>query len=135
MMITTLTGAASSEASSEQDASPMAATSQPALMTVGYDGMIRIWVEVTLAPSLGTNPPVSPPRYLDSMLVMCILFVLAAWHPRRFCSTVGHCQGSKGSSNKTPRATHHVEVSYKCFHFHPALAFSFLQSGLLCAHL
>ena len=54
--------AGSSEASSEQDASPMAATSQPALMTVGYDGTIRIWVEVTLSPSLGNNPPISPAK-------------------------------------------------------------------------
>ena len=30
-----------------------AATSQPALMTVGEDSVIRIWVEVTVGPMLG----------------------------------------------------------------------------------
>lgn len=52
----------SSFTSSELDGSPLAATAQPALMTVGYDGMIRIWVEVTLSPSLGAQAPGSPSR-------------------------------------------------------------------------
>lgn len=54
--------AGSSDASSEQDASPTAAISQPALMTVGFDGIIRIWVEVTLASSLGNITPSSPTK-------------------------------------------------------------------------
>lgn len=52
----------SSFTSSELDGSPLAATAQPALMTVGHDGMIRIWVEVTLSPSLGAQAPGSPSR-------------------------------------------------------------------------
>ncbi|KAL0019249.1 hypothetical protein WJX77_001067 [Trebouxia sp. C0004] len=50
----------SSFTGNDQDGSPLAANAQPALMTVGYDGMIRIWVEVTLSPSLGA--PGSPSR-------------------------------------------------------------------------
>lgn len=52
--------AGSSFSGNDQDGSPLGANAQPALMTVGYDGMIRIWVEVTLSPSLGA--PGSPSR-------------------------------------------------------------------------
>ncbi len=55
-----LHAAGSSFTGNDQDGSPLAANAQPALMTVGYDGMIRIWVEVTLSPSLGA--PGSPSR-------------------------------------------------------------------------
>ena len=39
-----------------------AATSQPALMTVGEDSVIRIWVEVTVGPMLGPAQGSSPGR-------------------------------------------------------------------------
>lgn len=55
-----LHAAGSSFTGNDQDGSPLAANAQPALMTVGHDGMIRIWVEVTLSPSLGA--PGSPSR-------------------------------------------------------------------------
>ena len=48
----------------EDDPTCMAPSSQPALLTVTADGIIRIWVEVTLTAATGANPlsaaPASP---------------------------------------------------------------------------
>ncbi len=63
--------------------------SQPALLSLGADGVIRVWVEVTLAPALGTDARAGNPGALTlpASHYCCTLVIQV-----RILHSEAHCQ-------------------------------------------
>jgi hypothetical protein len=59
----------------EEDPEGLLPASQPALLSLGADGVIRVWVEVTLAPVLGTDARAGNGLTLPASHYCCTLVI------------------------------------------------------------